>query len=332
MNGKAPVLEVDDLSVEFITRRGILRAVEGVSLRVDRGEILGVVGESGSGKSVTARAVLGIVPSNGTVTSKGIRLSGEELSGRSQEWMRRLRAQRIGLVPQNPMTALDPVLRVGYQMAELMPRSLSRKDRETQLSDALARVGLPDPVGALNRYPHEFSGGGRQRILIAMAILSKVELLIADEPTTALDVTIQAQILSLLRGLTDELGMSTLLITHNMGVVAAVCDRMAVMYAGEKVEDGAVATVLARPEHPYTAALLRAAPSHEAIGKALVAIPGTLPDMVNPPPGCRFRARCAFAAPGCEKHPDLEVIAADHALRCWRPWSSTPEAKVGKAR
>jgi len=288
-----------------------------VSFTVDRGEILGLVGESGSGKSVTAMSILGLVPSPGSVAAGEVTLNGRNLLTLKSEELQRIRGHEIALVPQNPMTSLDPVFTIGWQMREVL-RDLNRQERDERVADALSLVGIPEPLTQLHRYPHEFSGGGRQRILIAMAMLNNPSLLIADEPTTALDVTIQAQVLALIEGLTDRIGMGVLLITHNMGVVASVCDRVAVMYAGEIVEIGSIDEVLGQPWHPYTRALLKSTPSLGAAGVRIEAIEGSPPDLRVPLQSCRFMSRCPLAEDGCKAHPALEPIdGSGHQVRCF---------------
>ncbi len=313
------VLRVDDLRTQFPTAYGTVRAVDGVSFTIAAGEILGLVGESGCGKSVTARSILRLVPPPGRIVSGGIFLQGRNILELTEAEMRGVRGADISMVFQNPMTSLNPALTVGWQLQEalLAHQRLSGSVARTRTVDALRRVGLPDPARRVDDYPHRFSGGMRQRALISMGLLNEPSLLIADEPTTALDVTIQAQILELLRVACRERHMAVLLITHDLGVVASLCHRVAVMYAGHIVEEATVEDLFANPLHPYTRGLLRSLPSADERSARLTTMPGLPPDMIDLPAGCRFRQRCAYAEAVCEEPPELHEITPRHYGRCW---------------
>ena len=321
------LLAIEGLTVAFRTGRGEVSAVEDVSLSVAPGEILGVVGESGSGKSVTALSVMGLLPEPAArVVAGRVVFDGTVLTGLGEGRMRRLRGPGIGMVFQEPMTSLNPVFSIGDQITETLrahgERSArARRDRAVSM---LERVGIPSAAQRLRDYPHQLSGGQRQRVMIAMALACRPRLLIADEPTTALDVTIQAGILDLLLDLRDQLGMAVLLITHNMGVIAEVADRVAVMYAGRVVETASVEDVFAHPAHPYTRALLGCVPSLDDDRPRLLAIPGALPDPRARPPGCRYAPRCGLHVPECDAaQPPLLPLAAaggvaGHGAACIR--------------
>lgn len=317
--GSEPVLSVRDLNTWFHTPRGVVRAVEGVSFDVGAGETLGLVGESGSGKSVTAMSVLRLVAHPGRIQSGSISLAGQDVLALNPEQLRQMRGSGAGMVFQNPMTALNPAFTVGWQLSEALRahgRPAGKAAREP-VEAALAGVGMPDPARQRVSYPHQMSGGMRQRVVIAMGMINDPKLLIADEPTTALDVTIQAQVLKLMKRLTAELGTALLLITHNMGVIAKMCDRVAVMYSGEIVEEAPVRELFAAPRHPYTAGLLRSTPRADQARGKVPTLPGFPPDMANPPVGCRFAERCAFAREACRTtHPELVEIAPGHKSRC----------------
>ncbi|TQF76931.1 ABC transporter ATP-binding protein, partial [Elioraea sp. Yellowstone] len=292
------LLEVEDLAVSFRTDRGEVEALSGVTLHLDAGEVIGVVGESGCGKSLTALSVMGLVPDPpGRITAGRIRFRGQDLLALGDAAMARLRGREIAMIFQEPMSALNPVFTVGEQVAEVLRvhEGLGRAAARERAALLLARVGVPDPGRRLAQYPHELSGGLRQRVMIAAALACRPKLLIADEPTTALDVTIQAQILALLADLQREFGMATMLITHDLGVVAQVVTRVVVMYAGKVVEEGPVEAVFERPSHPYTAALMRSIPALAEGRTRLPAIPGSVPAPGLWPPGCRFAPRCERA-------------------------------------
>src|SRR4051812_24378252 len=295
------LLEVRDLSVQLQTQRGPALAVRDVSFTLERGDSLGLVGESGCGKSMTAMALMGLLPDDAKVTGS-IRFDGQELVGRSDRAMRALRGDRIGMVFQEPMTALNPVHTVGRQVAEplRLHRGLSAATARKEAIALLDRVGIPDAARRIDGYPHQFSGGQRQRITIAMALACGPDLLIADEPTTALDVTIQRQILDLIRELVAERRMALMLISHDLGVIAQNVQRMLVMYGGSVVESGPTPAVFARRMHPYTLGLFAARPGlHSERGRRLATIPGTVPELMDLPAGCRFAGRCAFTIPEC---------------------------------
>ncbi len=299
-----PILEVRDLRVEIPTRRGVVRAVDGASFSLGRGETLGLVGESGCGKSMTLRAIVGLLPSPGRI-----------VAGRG---LRALRGRELAMIFQEPMTALNPVLRVGDQIAEapLARLGYSRRRAWARAIELMSLVGIPDPERRTQAYPHELSGGMRQRVMIAIALSCEPKVILADEPTTALDVTIQDQILKLLFSLQERSGLSLILVTHDLAVVAQTCRSLAVMYAGQVVETGSVELVFAEPRHPYTLGLLRSVPDFDNVG-ALEAIPGTPPDLVAPPPGCRFHPRCPFAQSDCVAGDfPLRPLPAERATAC----------------
>ncbi len=314
-----PVLKIEGLTIEFVGRRGVARVVDGVTLDVWSGEIVGLIGESGSGKTMTALSVLGLLPHMAKITAGDIRLSGTSLEGLSEAQRRAVRGDRMAMIPQNPMSALNPVLRIGTQVGE--PLVLHRRtDWKTAIAQAIKRLGdvhLPFPADRAYEYPHQFSGGMQQRAMTAMAIALQPELLIADEPTTALDVTIQAQVLRLLREIRDEHHTAILFITHDLGVVAEMCDWVYVMYAGRILEQGPVERIFARPGHPYTQALLQSTPTAETAQAELVSIAGSIPSPFELPPGCRFADRCPYRFERCDEEPPLLAVEADHAARCW---------------
>jgi peptide/nickel transport system ATP-binding protein len=316
-----PLLEVRDLSIELQTHRGPALAVRDVSFTLERGGSLGLVGESGCGKSITAMALLGLLP-EGAKVAGSILFEGQELVGKSEREMCALRGDRIGMIFQEPMTALNPVHTVGRQVAEplRLHRGLSASEARKEAIALLARVGIPDAGKRIDAYPHQFSGGQRQRITIAMALACGPDLLIADEPTTALDVTIQRQILDLVRELVAERGMALILISHDLGVIAQNVQRMLVMYGGMVVESGPTASVFAHRMHPYTLGLFGARPGlHAARGQRLVTIPGTVPELADLPPGCRFAGRCRFTIPECHVTvPPAFEVEPDHHARCIR--------------
>ena len=321
------LLEVSNLRTEFTARAGLVRAVDGVSLRVSRGECLGVVGESGSGKSVTFSSVMGLVRAPGRVTQGTIFFDGRNLRDLSPDEMRAIRGRDIAMTMQDALTALNPALTVGEQLAEVleahdetlpvgrMARRAAIRDRSVEM---LGLVGIPSPETRLRQYPHEFSGGMRQRIMIAIALACRPKLLIADEPTTALDVTIQAQVLELISDIRERLGMAVVLITHDLGVVAEHCDRVMVMYAGQVVEEGPTDQVIGQPRHPYTRGLLASIPRPALRGQPLTPISGQVPDLVGLPPQCRFHSRCPLARPECLVEVPMRDAGPGRRARCLR--------------
>ena len=316
-----PLLAVTDLSVLLQTQRGPAHAVRNVSFTLDRGETLGLIGESGCGKSITAMSLMGLLPENARVTGS-IRFDGEELVGKSDRALCGIRGDRIGMVFQEPMTALNPVHSIGRQVAEplRLHRGMNGADARKEAIALLDRVGIPDAARRIDAYPHQFSGGQRQRITIAMALACAPDLLIADEPTTALDVTIQQQILDLIAGLVAERGMGLMLISHDLGVIAQNVSRMLVMYGGSVVESGPTASVFAHMMHPYTRGLFAARPRLDAgRGQRLATIPGTVPELADLPPGCPFAGRCRFTIGDCfgVPPPPFEVDPG-HRARCIR--------------
>jgi oligopeptide/dipeptide ABC transporter ATP-binding protein len=314
------LLDVQDLRTSFHTEAGVARAVDGVSFGVDRGEVLGVVGESGCGKSVTALSIMRLVQEPGRIEGGSrILLKGRDLTGLTEREMRDIRGNDISMIFQEPMTSLNPVYPVGDQIAESLRlhRGMGRRPARARAVELLRLVGIPLPEQRVDEYPHQLSGGMRQRVMIAMALANEPDLLIADEPTTALDVTIQAQILELLLELRERLGMGIILITHDLGVVAEVCDRVVVMYAGQVVEEGPVGAIFTAPGHPYTQGLLAAVPRPDQRGGQLAVIPGTVPPPTRWPHGCRFRGRCPYAWELCHEQPALLVASADQRARCW---------------
>jgi peptide/nickel transport system ATP-binding protein len=322
-----PTLAVDGLRTHFFTRQGVVKAVDGVSFEVGPGRVLGLVGESGSGKSVTGFSILGLVDPPGRVVAGSIRLEGRELRGLARSEWRAIRGNRIAMIFQDPMMTLNPVLRIDTQMIEAVrahDRVSARTARE-RAREALARVGIPSPDERLAAYPHQFSGGMRQRVAIAIALLNRPALIIADEPTTALDVTIQAQILSEMQALSRSSGTALIWITHDLAVVAGLADEICVMYAGRIVERGAVDAVLDRPMHPYTRGLLDSVPSRNRPGRQLAQIPGMTPSLLGLPPGCAFRDRCLRATETCLTDPPLYHLDGRH-VRCFHPIHAEDEA------
>lgn len=318
----SPLLQIKDLRVHFHLPAGCLQAVGGVDLKLAPGETLGLVGESGCGKTVTALSILRLIQCPPGEVSGEILFAGKNLLNLPEAQLRDIRGDRIAMVFQEPMTALNPVFTIGEQVAEVLRqhRGLSRREALRKAAQALGRVGLPDPSRRLNHYPHQLSGGLRQRVLIAMALALNPELLIADEPTTALDVTIQAQILALLKSLKDQLGLAVLFITHNLGIVAQTADRVAVMYAGLLVEEAPTRKLFQNPSHPYTRGLLDSVPKldfHHPPGATLPAIAGQVPNLYEPPAGCLFQERCPQAMPRCTEPPPWVELAPGHRVRCW---------------
>ena len=316
----APLLIVEDLSVAFHTRDGVVQAVNGVTFALERGKVLALLGESGSGKSVTMRALVRLLPKARTQMAGEVTLKGQSLSALSAAEMHNLRGSLVAMVFQEPMTALDPVYTVGAQIVETLVRhqQMSRAQARQRALELFELVHIPSPERRLKSYPHEMSGGMRQRAMIAIALACNPELLLADEPTTALDVTVQAQILALLRELQARLGMAVIFVTHDLGVAAEVADEVAVMYAGRIVEYGPVRTVLQHPAHPYTQGLMNATVHRGMKGKQLIPIAGQPPDLTRLPGGCSFAPRCPVGQTRChETFPEEYRIAADHMARCF---------------
>jgi peptide/nickel transport system ATP-binding protein len=326
-----PVLEVRDLKTHFKTERGFFRAVDGVSFAVERGRTLGVVGESGCGKSVTSLSIMGLVPEPPGIRAGGeILLDGENLLAKSREEMEQIRGARVAMIFQEPMTSLNPVHRVGDQIVEglVKHRNLTRAQARERAIEMLRLVRIPSPETRVDTFPHEMSGGMRQRVMIAIALACDPEVLIADEPTTALDVTIQAQILDLMRDLKSRLGTAIMLITHDLGVVAEMCDDVVVMYAGKVVERAPVEALFGDAQHPYTLGLLASVPRLDADQSRLQTIEGMVPTPETMPAGCRFAPRCTLASARCwEEAPPLRDIGAGHEVACFKaPIESFAEA------
>ncbi|RVV97601.1 ATP-binding cassette domain-containing protein [Mesobaculum littorinae] len=314
------LLQIDNLSVTFDGEDGPVHAVNDLSLAIDRGETLGIVGESGSGKSQTAFSIMGLLAPNGR-TDGSVRFDGQELLGAKPKDLNKIRAKRIAMIFQDPMTSLNPYMRISNQMTEVLTlhQGLSKKEALAESVRMLDAVKIPAAKERVNLFPHEFSGGMRQRVMIAMSLLCQPDLLIADEPTTALDVTVQAQIMDLLGDLQRDFGMATILITHDLGVVAGFCERVLVMYGGRVMEEGPTEPLFAEPTHPYTRGLLAAVPRVDDVDAAMKAIPGNPPNMAAPPEGCPFRPRCGFAGEDCRVMPPLSPFAQGRARACHRP-------------
>ncbi|OLD02153.1 peptide ABC transporter ATP-binding protein [archaeon 13_1_20CM_2_54_9] len=313
------LLRVEGLRTYFYTWAGVVKAVDGVSLHVDKGETLGIVGESGSGKTVTALSIMRIVPAPGKIIEGKIEFQRKNLLAESEEEMRKLRGREIGYIFQDPTSTLDPVYTVGEQLSEVLVRhqNLDKKSAMDRAVELLRIVEIPDPEIRINQYPHQLSGGTKQRIAIARAICCSPSLLLADEPTTALDVTIQAQILETLKGLKDRFNMSMVLITHDMGIVAETCDRVVILYAGQVYETGTTEQVFENPKHPYTEALLTSVPHLALKRERLSVIQGNIPNLIEPPSGCRFHPRCKYAQQICiDKVPELEPMEEGHLAAC----------------
>lgn len=317
----APLLSVRDLKVQFLLEDAVVRAVDGVSFDVHEGETVGVVGESGCGKSVTALSIMGLLPTRGVRVAGGsVRLEGDELVGRDENYMRGLRGQRMAMIFQEPMTSLNPLKTVGHQISEAVRihEGASKSQARARALEMLRLVQIPEPESRLDAYPHQFSGGMRQRVMIAMGLVCNPKLLIADEPTTALDVTIQAQILELVRGLKDRTGASVILITHDLGVVAETCQRVIVMYAGRKVEEARIEDLFDNPAHPYTRGLMASMPRLGGRGhKRLAEIPGVVPSLREEIVGCAFAPRCPRATALCRTQtPEILDVGAGHLAAC----------------
>ncbi len=318
------LLDIQDLKTYFHTRDGVVKAVDGVNFHVDRGEIVGLVGESGCGKSVTSLSIMRLVAPPGKIESGRILFDGQNLLELSRDQMTKIRGDRIAMIFQQPTSSLNPVFQVGFQISEVLEihQAMGRKAGRARAIEMLKKVGISDPERRVDAYPHEMSGGMAQRVMIAMALACIPDLLIADEPTTALDVTIQAQILDLMRGLQRELGTSIILITHDLGIVAEMCSRVAVMYAGEIVEATDVRTLFRDPKHPYTQGLIESVPMLGIERGELEVIPGNVPNLIDLPAGCRFAPRCrARVEHGLEicmrERPELKPVAPGHNVRCW---------------
>ena len=318
--GAEPILEIDGLQTHFFTDDGVVRAVDGVSYTVAKGETLGVVGESGCGKSVTALSILRLVADPpGRIVGGQVRFEGRNLLEMSEREMETIRGNDISMIFQEPMTSLNPLFTVGRQISEAISlhQGLGKREALELAVEMLHRVHIPEPSRRVQAYPHQLSGGMRQRVMIAMAMSCNPKILIADEPTTALDVTIQAQILVLIGELMEDLGLSVILITHDLGVVASLCDRVVVMYSGQVVEDASVKALFDNPAHPYTQGLLAAVPHPGRSSGVLSGIPGQLPNLLDPPKGCRFEARCPKAMAVCHDMAPLKRIGHDQSVACW---------------
>jgi len=322
MKSTRNILEVKDLQTHFFTRRGVIKAVDGVSFTLREGETLGLVGESGCGKTITSLSIIRLVPKPaGRIVGGEIIFDGEDLLDKDEREMREIRGKRISMILQDPMTSLNPVFTVGEQVAESIRIHQKIKGRQVdeQVKEMLRLVGIPAPEMRMRNYPHQMSGGMRQRIVAAIALSCQPQLLIADEPTTALDVTIQAQLLRLLKDIQTQSNLSMIVITHDLGIVAKVCDRVAVMYAGRIVESAGVRDIFNNPRHPYTQALLQSLPKLDSTVDRLYSIEGQPPDLLNPPPGCRFRPRCGKVGDRCDGYyPEQVQVGEGHYVSCWQ--------------
>ena len=315
-----PLLEVKDLHTSFFTDAGEVKAVNGISFNLDRNKVLGIVGESGSGKSVTAYSIMQILASTGKIVSGSIKLDGQELVGAGEKVMKTVRGNKVSIIFQDPMTSLNPTYTIGHQLMEAIVLHTNRNKKQAydRAVEMLRLVNINEPEKRMQQYPHEFSGGMRQRIMIAMALACEPDILIADEPTTALDVTIQAQILELMKSLQQELGMAIIMITHDLGVVAQLCDEVIVMYAGSICEQGTADEIFYNPCHEYTKGLMRSIPTADTAGTKLQPITGTPIDLLNMPKGCPFAPRCDAAMKIClSERCDRMLINEDHAASCW---------------
>ena len=330
------LLQVEDLHTQFFTSRGVERAVDGVNLHIDAGETLGVVGESGCGKTITALSILRLVPDPGKIVSGKILFRGKDVTKMDDEEIRDFRGNDVAMIFQDPMTSLNPVTKIGRQIEEAMTahKRFTPELARARVIELLTRVRVPAAESRVKDYPHQFSGGMRQRAMIAMGLANEPSLLIADEPTTALDVTVQAQIIQLMKQLNRELGTAMMLITHNMALVASLCQRVVVMYAGRVVEEGTVEQIFRNPQHPYTWSLLRSVPRvDEARKDRLVSIKGLPPDLLNPPPGCKFHPRCPFVVDRCKiEEPPLGEVDVDQVARCWVLMRNVSEQDVAAAK
>lgn len=329
---EVPLLAIENLVVHFTTRSGIVHGARGVSLHLGYGETLGIVGESGSGKSVTVQAVMGLISTPGEIVTGDIRWKGRSLLGaEGKTLLQSIRGKGLAMIFQDPMTSLNPLFTVGVQITEVLRHhmGMTGKQARTRAVELLELVDIPAPERRLDQHPHEFSGGMRQRVMIAMALACEPQLLIADEPTTALDVTIQAQILELLADLQRRLNLSVIMITHDLGVIAQLCHRVAVMYAGEIVEVGDAVELFERPMHPYTRGLLRATPRPDEITERMVAIEGVPPNLIYPPAGCAFSPRCPHAVDGCCRQPSLVPLGETRQVSCWCACEEPKEGNNG---
>jgi len=316
------VLDIKGLTTQFQTKRGVVTAVDGIDLTLDRGETLGIVGESGCGKSVTALSILGLLPKPaGKIAAGRIFFDGRDLVTLREAEIRHIRGNDISMIFQEPMTSLNPVYTVGFQVQEAIRkhRHMNKRESRAEAIKMLGLVGIPEPEARIDDYPHQMSGGMRQRVMIAMALSCHPQIMIADEPTTALDVTIQAQILDLIGRLKEEIGMSVMLITHDLGVVAEISQRVMVMYAGKVVESADVKELFANPAHPYTVSLFKSLPKIGGRDGALEAIPGMVPSLLNLPKGCAFQERCFKTESRCQQAPPWREITPSHMVRCWEP-------------
>lgn len=323
------ILQVENLTTSFLTSNGEVQAVRGVSFSVGKGEILGIVGESGSGKSVTSMSILRLLADTARIKDGSILFEGEDLTKVSKKKLREIRGNKISMIFQDPMSSLNPLIPVGKQVSEMIKihhPKMGKEERKAQVMELFAKVRIPEPEKRYHSFPHEFSGGMRQRVMIAMALANKPELLIADEPTTALDVTIQDQILRQLRELDKEYGASIIFITHDLGVVAELCDRVLVMYGGLIMEEARIEDIFERPSHPYTMGLLHSIPDVEQEkSERLEPIPGSPPDMTNPPAGCPFAPRCSYARKVCAGSlPDFVEVGEGHRTRCFLQYEDAP--------
>ncbi|OBQ55221.1 ABC transporter ATP-binding protein [Halodesulfovibrio spirochaetisodalis] len=316
-----PLLEISNLKTHFFTRAGVAKAVNGISLTINKGEVVGIVGESGSGKSVTGFSIMGLVDEPGRVVGGSIKFKGRELLTQSVEEWRNFRGNEVAMIFQDPMMTLNPVLRIDTQMIEAVRthEKVSKAEARKRAVEALAMVGIPSPEERVKAYPHQFSGGMRQRVAIATGLLNRPDLIIADEPTTALDVTIQSQILSEMQTLCRKTGMSLMWVTHDLTVIAGLANRVAVMYAGKIIEEGAVEDVLDKPLHPYTEGLVGSVPSKNHRGEPLYQIPGMTPSLINLPEGCSFRMRCPKATEKCHCEPPVTETANGRRVCCFHP-------------
>ena len=326
------LLEVKDLHTSFFTEAGEVSAVNGISFRLEKGKTLGIVGESGSGKSVTAYSIMQILAESGKITSGSVEFRGEDITKWSEYKLQKFRGEKISIIFQDPMTSLNPVFTVGYQLEEAvrLHTNKTKSEAKARAIEMLTLVGVNEPESRIKQYPHELSGGMRQRVMIALAMVCKPKLLIADEPTTALDVTVQAQILDLMKDLQDKFGTSIIIITHDLGVVADIADRIAVMYAGQIVEEGDLDSIFYKPNHPYTKRLLESIPRLDMEkDKPLRSIEGTPPDLYIPPKGCPFFDRCDKAMKICQENmPEFTILPGDHKSRCWLNHPMAQESEV----